>query len=188
MMKANEEALKNALKIAVPGAKICEVGKAIHDRIVRDKFSPIRNLSGHQLERFMIHAGENIPNYDNGNSAKLENGVYAIEPFATTGEGIVQDGKPSGIYMLKEVKPVRDMQTRKILKFIEEEYNTLPFASRWIVKKFGLRALMSLNTLEQNGSLHHFSQLIEKSRAPVSQFEDSILIDKGKVIVLTGLN
>jgi methionyl aminopeptidase len=187
MMKANEEALKNALKIAGPGAKICDIGKAIHDRIVEKGFAPVRNLSGHQLERFMIHAGINIPNYDNGNSAKLEDGVYAIEPFATTGEGVVQDGKPSGIYMLKEVKPVRDMQTRKILEFIEEEYNTLPFSGRWIIKKFGMRASISLRTLEQNGSLHHFSQLIEKSRAPVSQFEDSILIDNGKVITLTSL-
>jgi len=50
-----------------------------------------------------------------------------------------------------------------------------------------MRALLSLRTLEENGTLHHFSQLIEKSRAPVSQFEDSILVEKGKVTVLTSL-
>ena len=35
-----------------------------------------------------------------------------------------------------------------LLKFIKEEYQTLPFCSRWIVKKFGSRSLLALKRLE----------------------------------------
>jgi len=118
----------------------------------------------------------------------LEEGVYAIEPFATTGEGVVQDGKPSGIFMLLNKKPVRDRTSREVLEFIEKEYSTLPFSARWIVKKFGTRALISLKSMQQQEILHSFAELIEKSRAPVSQAEHTVLIEKGKVSVLTELN
>jgi methionyl aminopeptidase len=185
LIKSSETALSNAVKTAKFGIEIREIGAAIHDSITKAKFSPVRNLSGHQLEKFMIHSGLNIPNYDNGNTAKLEEGIYAIEPFATAGEGIVQDSKPSGIYMLQHDKPVRDAKTREILEFIGKEYSTLPFSGRWIIKKFGLRALLSLKSLEQSEILHHFSQLVEKSRMPVSQCENTILVEKDKISVLT---
>jgi len=185
MIKANENALKDAQKSIKFGMEIREIGKTIHDSITKAGFSPIRNLSGHELQKNMIHAGLTIPNYDNGNMTKLPEGLFAIEPFATSGEGIVREGKPSGIYMLKQVKPARDMQTRKVLEFIENEYSTRPFASRWIIKEFGLRSLISLKYLEQNDILHHFPELIEKSKAPVSQAENTLLVEKGRVLVLT---
>jgi len=185
LIRASEDALKEAIKTAKHNIEVNKIGKAIQDSITKAGFSPVRNLSGHQLEKFMIHAGINIPNYDNNNAEKLKEGMYAIEPFATTGEGIVQDSKPSGIYMLLQTKPVRDQKTREILEFIEKEYSTLPFSARWLVKKFGLRSLISLKTLEQQGILHHFSQLIEKSKMPVSQAEHTILVEKDKITVLT---
>lgn len=185
MIKANEKALQEAIKIAKYGIEVREIGKKIHEVITSAKFSPIRNLSGHEMKRYDLHAGLNIPNYDNNNDARLEGGIYAIEPFATAGEGVVQDGKPSGIFMLMEKKPVRDMQTRKILDFIEKEYSTLPFSARWIVKKFGTASLIRLNNMEQQGILHSFAELVEKSRSPVSQAEHTIFADKTKVIVMT---
>ena len=185
LIQASETALSNALKIAKNNIQIREIGKTIHDSIVKMKFSPVRNLSGHQMEKFMLHAGLNIPNYDNGNTEELKPGVYAIEPFATSGQGLVSDSKPSGIYMLQHLKPVRDSKTREILGFIEKEYSTLPFSGRWLIKKFGLRAQLSLKTLEQNEVLHHFSQLVENSRMPVSQSEHTIMVEKDKISVLT---
>lgn len=185
MIKANEKALQDAIKTAKYGIEINKIGGKIHDAITSANFAPIRNLSGHEMKRYDLHAGLNIPNYDNNNNAQLDEGIYAIEPFATTGEGVVQDGKPSGIFMLLEKKPLRDMNARKILDFIESEYSTLPFSARWIVKKFGTRALISLKTMENQGILHSFAELIEKSRAPVSQAEHTIFVDKTKVLVLT---
>lgn len=131
-----------------------------------------------------MHSGITIPNYDNQNQNNLNEGIYAIEPFATYGDGFVKDWKPSNILMLKQKGPVRG-NAQKILKFIEEEYKTLPFASRWILDKFGKSAILSLNMMEKQGVLHHFQQLVERSGREVSQFEHTISISKGKVSVLT---
>jgi len=185
MIEVNEKALEEAIKVAKNGIGINEIGKKIHQVITEKGFSPIRNLSGHELRKNIIHAGLTIPNYDNKNDTELEEGVYAIEPFATTGEGIVQDGKESGIYMLLQRKPVRDAKAREILDFIEKNYSTLPFSARWIVNKFGLRAMLALKSMHQQEILHSFAQLVEKSRSPVSQAEHSILVEKDKVTVLT---
>jgi len=182
---AGEKALDKAISILKPEIEVREIGKVINETITSFGLSIIRNLSGHSIKRYKIHAGITIPNYDNGNQWTLEDGVYAVEPFATTGEGIVQDGKGSQVYMLTEVKNVRDAFARQLIDYIEEEYNTMPFSSRWLVKKFGNRVLFSLGNLEREGILHHFSQLVEKSRMPVSQAEHTFMIHKGKITVLT---
>jgi len=186
MIETNEKALKEAIKITKAGIPVNEIGKIIHKIITESGFSPIRNLCGHEVQRFNLHAGLTIPNYDNGNKTELKEGqIIAIEPFATTGTGIVQDGRLSDVYMLKEAKPIRDKNAREILEFIAEEYNTLPFAERWLIKKFGLRAKIAMKFLEQAGILHHFSELVEKSRQPVSQAECTVLVKKDSCEVLT---
>lgn len=182
LIEASEKALEEALKKADKNSQLNEIGKAIQETITSFGFSPIRNLSGHSLGEYMIHAGSTIPNYDNGNTNELEEGVYAIEPFATTGTGVVKDGKPSGIYRIDKSGAVRDNLAREILRFAEEEYRTLPFSQRIIEKKFGSRALLSLRFLEQAGILHHYSQLIEKSNHPVSQAEHTIIVSDKKII------
>lgn len=187
LIRASNEALKEALKIAKFGTEVREIGKVIHEKITSRGFSPIRNLSGHELKRYKIHAGLTIPNYDNGNLAKLQEGVYAIEPFATTGVGIVQDGGASSVYELKEKKPIRDSVARQILNFIEEEYKSFPFSSRWVIKKFGTRSIIALNFLEKQGCIQNFSHLVEKSRMPVSQSEHTILVKKDKTEILTAV-
>ncbi|PIN94335.1 type II methionyl aminopeptidase, partial [Candidatus Pacearchaeota archaeon CG10_big_fil_rev_8_21_14_0_10_30_48] len=90
-----------------------------------------------------------------------------------------------GIYELKNAKNVRDPKARELLEFIRETYGTLPFCSRWLVKKFGTRALISLKNLETAGVVYQFDQLIEKSKSPVAQTEATIIISEGKVEVVT---
>ena len=136
------------------------------------------------MQEYDLHAGLTIPNIDNRMSEKITKGLYAIEPFATTGSGKVVEGKPSGIYMLIDDKNVRNNEARIILNFIAEEYNTLPFCSRWIIKKFGIKSLFALRQLEDNGNLHQYPRLVEVSKAKVSQAENTVLIDD-KIIVTT---
>jgi len=185
LIEAAEKALNSAIKTIRKKIEINKIGEAIHKEITDSGFSPIRNLCGHQLGEYLIHAGLTIPNYDNGNKTQIEEGAYAIEPFSTTGAGIVQDGKLSGIYRLEERKAIRDNLAREILNFIEQEYKTLPFCERWIIKKFGNRALMSLKLMEQAGILHHYPRLIEKEHGKVAQAEDSLLLIDEKVEVLS---
>jgi len=183
LIEASEKALQEAIKAAKQGAELWKIGEAIQNTITSFNFSPVRNLSGHELGLYNIHAGLTIPNCNNNNNTKLPEGAFAIEPFATKGQGIVYEGKPSGIYRFEKTAAVRDILSREIQDFIQEEYQTLPFCSRWLVKKFGTRALLSLSLLEKAQALHQYPQLIEKSHQPVSQAETTILVtDKVEVL------
>lgn len=183
LIEASSLALEAAIKQSDSGIEMWKLGKAIQDKIESRGFSPIRNLCGHSLESFSIHAGMTIPNCNNNSNQILKPGAYAIEPFATSGLGLVYDGKPSGIYKFEQKKAIRDSLAREILAFIEAEYKTLPFCERWIYKKFGSRSLLALHLLEQGGIISQYSQLIEKSHAKVSQAEHTILVGKETEIV-----
>ena len=146
---------------------------------------PIINLSGHQIGQYFLHSGTNIPNIDDKRNVFLGKGIYAIEPFATSGNGKVYEGKPSGIYELIKSRNIRNSFAREILQFIISEYKTLPFCSRWLVKKFGAKSLFALKQLEESGNLREFPQLIEESRAKVSQAEHTVLVEENEIIVTT---
>jgi len=185
LISSAELALQKAIEKLSHGIKIREIGAEIEKTISSSGFSPIANLSGHSIERWTLHAGITIPNFDNSQDKQLIPGVYAIEPFSTTGTGSVKDGKSSGIYSLKQEGNVRDSLAREILAFIREEYKTLPFCSRWICKKFGSRALLSLQRLKESGILHNYPQLIEAKKGKVAQAEHTIIFQKDKIIVTT---
>jgi methionyl aminopeptidase len=185
LIESSQLALDEAIKTAKPNTKLSEIGSKVDSTAESKKTLPIRNLSGHSISPWELHSGTTIPNFDNSSSQLLSPGVYAIEPFVTlsSGSGLVKDGKPSGIYHLKHTSNVRDAFARKVLEFIEEEYQTLPFCSRWIYKKFGSRGLLALRQIENSGCLHHYNQLIESSKSPVAQSEHTILItDKVEII------
>ena len=182
LIQASEKALENAINITKEKITTSEIGGTIQETIESYGASPIVNLSGHEISQYELHTGVTIPNIDDKKNIILKKGLYAIEPFATFGNGKVHDGKPSGIYILIDEKNVRSPIAREVLEFIKEEYKTLPFCSRWIVKKFGTKALFGLRQLEENGNLHQFPQLVETSGKPVSQTEHTILINDEKIV------
>jgi len=184
MLEATKKALQEAIKLATPGRKVCEIGRKVQETITAAGFSPIRNLSGHEIQQYKLHAGLSIPNYDNGNETELKEGmIIALEPFATTGEGLVKDGKESGDFSLIKKKPVRDTYARQVLDYIEKEYSTLPFAGRWIYKKFGLRGMNSLRMLCKYGIVKNYKELIEVGKQPVAHFEQTILVKEEPEVI-----
>ena len=189
LIAAAESAVQEAVRLVQEkqNPKIREIGKKIATVIEERGAQPITNLSGHAITRYEVHAGLTIPNYDNAQEKVIDKGVYAIEPFATvaTGGGAVRDGKPSTIYVLQKDGKVRDAFARQVLQYIEEEYKTLPFCSRWLYKKFGSRALIALKRIEEAGLVHHYPQLIEISGNKVAQAEHTIIITDKEVIVTT---
>ncbi|HLD55664.1 MAG TPA: type II methionyl aminopeptidase [Candidatus Nanoarchaeia archaeon] len=185
LIEASQKALDNSIKKAKENVKTSEIGKIISETIESYGFSPIINLSGHEMKQYELHAGITIPNFDDNKNTIITKGLYAIEPFASTGNGKIHDGKLSEIYMVINSKNVRSPIAREMLDFILEEYQTLPFCSRWLVKKFGTKALIGLSQLTQNENLHRFSQLVESNNVKVSQAENTILIDEKEVIITT---
>ncbi len=187
LIEASKNALMEVEKNLNPKIKVNEIGKIIESTIKKHGFVSIKNLSGHEIDDYVVHAGLLIPNYDNHNEDEIgKKKIIAIEPFATEGDGMVIEGKPSEVYsVVNDIKTVRDSSTRDILKFIKEEYRTLPFCKRWIANKFNiLKANIALNALEKEGIIKQYPQLVERARGLVSQTEHTFLIDD-EVICLT---
>ncbi|MBN2112026.1 type II methionyl aminopeptidase [Candidatus Woesearchaeota archaeon] len=187
LVKASEEALKEALKIVQIGVTAGELGKIIQETISSFGFSPIKNLTGHGLSRFNIHDKPTIPNFDTGDETKLEKGmVIAIEPFATDGMGMVYEQEQGNIFSLVQKRPVRSMFAREILKEIEK-YNGLPFTTRWLAKKMPLAKVgFGLRELLRAEAVRSYPPLKEKKKGIVTQAEKSLIIgDKIEVITRT---
>jgi len=189
LIQATQEAIdkiEKTLTTNKPGTITTgEIGKIAQDTAESYGFNPVSNLFGHQIEQYELHAGINVPCYANNSKNKISEGYYAIEPFFTTGNGRIKDGPPSNIYSLISEKSVRSPLAREVLNYIAEEYQTLPFASRWLVKKFGLKSLFALKQLEANGNVHSYAQLIESSGGKVSQREQDFLVTDKEVIMTT---
>lgn len=176
LINASLDALNNALKITKKGTELREIGRIIETTITKTGYNPIRNLGGHPLSQGELHGDFIIPNYDNNSTQKISEGTYAIEPFATNGEGWVTNDNETLIYNLETKRPTRNPIARDILKHVTKYYATLPFAERWIAKEikhyeYGLKNLI------QEGIIHAYHVLKEQSKGIVAQSEHSILIN-----------
>jgi len=180
LVRASEEALAAALLVIKPGVKLSEIGAAIEKEITKyrdEGFNPIRNLSGHGLGIYDIHAAPQIPNFDNHDKTVLkEDDVIAIEPFATTGIGIVGQGSAAEVMQMVNPKPVRSPITREVMKVIQE-YKEQPFCKRWLINKFGpVRTNFALREMISGGMLQEYPPLPEVTGRPVSQAEHTIIV------------
>ena len=97
----------------------------------------MRNLSGHTIGPYSIHAGKSVPMVrDNTNKDKMEEGeLYAIETFGSTGKGwISEDGECSHYMRNADTQPVpiRDNKAKSLLRHINETYSSLCFCRRWL--------------------------------------------------------
>lgn len=188
LIQASEKALDNALSLLNknPDSTLNNIGETIQKTIEDQGFSPIANLSGHGLEQYEIHAPPTIPNYANENNQILEPNAYAIEPFATTGQGKIYEGQGSNIFVVVSPRNTRNQTARDILDYVVEEYQTLPFSLREMQEKFGPMARLAIKQMVQENILHEFPQLIEISHKPVSQAEHTFIKDKeGKITITT---
>ena len=185
LIEASEKALNNALELLKqnPDSTLNQIGQEIQTTIENQGFSPIINLSGHSLNNYEVHSGITIPNYANGNNNPLEDGAYAIEPFATTGEGKIYEGQSSNIFQVINPKNTRSANARKIFDYVWQKYKLLPFSLREIQEKFKAGARTGLRELEQAGIIKNFPQLVEKSHQPVSQAEHTIIKNNNEIII-----
>lgn len=189
ILKASEEALKNAMKTVRVGVTLGEIGRVIQETIQSYNLQPVKNLCGHGISPWIIHDKPSIPNFDTKDMRTLQGDqIIAIEPFATDGAGMIYEADHGNIFALVNVKPVRSPYAREILKFIGENYNNLPFTTRWLIKQFGKgKTSLGLNELMRAGILHAYPPLIEKNKGMVAVFEKTLYVGE-KVEVLTKID
>ena len=66
LIEASQNALREAIKKVKAGVAISELGKVQMDEAKKLGFTTIKNLSGHTIEQYTVHAGISIPSFDTG--------------------------------------------------------------------------------------------------------------------------
>ncbi len=182
------ESLEKAVEVIREGVKVRSVSEAIEKTITGAGFTPIEDLSGHQLKKYNLHAGINIPNVAKiAPNYKLKEGeVYAIEPFATlNGIGKVIEGDLKPIccvlrtFTLCKLSPVEKF----VLNNLHARFRTLPFAIRWI--EASKAKLKILDKLARKRMVYCYPVLIEAKRGFVSQCETTVIVKKNGCEVLS---
>lgn len=186
IVRINKKVLEDVISMIAPGKKLGELGGFIENQVTKLGYKVIRNLSGHLIDRYNLHAGKNFPNVREFFSQSLKEGeVYAIEPFITFsyGSGEVYGGRIVTIYSLSKSKKLKDKTLEKFKKYILNNYGPLPFTPRWLEKKENI--LEIINQLHKKGILKGYPVLIESKGAPVSQFEHTVIVTENGALITT---
>jgi len=191
LAEAAADALEKALLAVGPGVRFSEVGAVIETTIKKHGYKAIKNLSGHSLDQYTIHAGDVIPNFKDPLSyGKFKIGrAYAIEPFATNGEGVVTDLKQAQIFALRKSRPGFGLteEEKELLDVIIDRFKGLPFCERWltdVINDVG-RLRNVIRGLVRKKYLRQYPVLVERKAGLVTQFEETVYISKDGVIVTT---
>lgn len=93
LLEAVKEATEAGIKAAGIDVRLCDVGEAVQEVMesyeveIDGKTYPvqcIRNLNGHSIGPYQIHAGKSVPIVKGGDTTKMEEDeMYAIETFGT---------------------------------------------------------------------------------------------------------
>ena len=189
MAATAEMALKTALDNIHGDMALGKIGGLIETTIRNRGFKPISNLTGHSVGRYLIHAGLSIPNVAQVSFTKVRTGeIYAIEPFVTLPDAVgrVDDGPQTTIYRLLKAKSVKTEFAKKMLKHIEVNFRTLPFAERWLIGVVPKeRHNVAFKELLASKSIMSYPVFVEASKKPVAQAEHTVLLKDDGCEVLT---
>lgn len=184
-IKAAQNAVRAAMKLARPGTPLFQLGEAQISEAEALGFTTVKNLSGHTLDRYKVHGGTSIPAYNTKDKRKLqEDEVIAIEPFVTNGTGMVKEKGLPTIFMVEQQRSSRSLYGKRILEQVKSQ-NGLPFTTRWLTKTLGKTpTLLGLRQLQQEGIIQAYPPLVEVSNGMVAQFENSMIV-RDKPIIYT---
>ncbi len=178
LIDASREALNAAIRKVRPMVRLNDIGGEIGRVITSRGFKPVRNLGGHGIDRYDLHSKLFIPNYDDGNGQQLGmNMAIAIEPFASTGIGMIHSGPGGNIYILDGTKIRKD-------ETLYKNFNTVPFSQR-AVSRITPDYQKYIETMKKNRELSEFPILREHKGVFISQAEHTLLILPDEVIVTT---
>lgn len=175
LVRAVKEALEAGIAQVRPGAPVDDASRAIEAAIHARGLKPVRDLTGHSIERYLLHAGKSIPNVAGMSDAEFREGeIVAIEPFATNGVGSIENG-PFGHIARFRADPGPD----PVLARLFDRFRTLPFALRWVAPE-DRPALARARRL-----LQRYPVFVERGGGWVAQAEHTVLVTADGPEVLT---
>ncbi|KAL0095412.1 peptidase M24, structural domain-containing protein [Phycomyces blakesleeanus] len=190
LIEAAKEATYAGIAAAGIDVRLCDIGAAVHE--VYDSYEieldgknydikPIRNLNGHTIEPYRIHAGKSVPIVrGSSDETKLEEGEQlAIETFCSTGRGyVVEDGECSHYARSTESPfvPLRLPKAKSLLANINKHFGTLPFCRRYLDRTGEEKYLMGLRHLVDAGVVTAYPPLCDTKGSYTAQLEHTILL------------
>mmetsp|Transcript_32861 Transcript_32861/g.79524 ORF Transcript_32861/g.79524 Transcript_32861/m.79524 type:complete len:475 (-) Transcript_32861:404-1828(-) len=150
LLEAVKEATNAGIKAAGIDVRLCDVGESVQEVMesyeveLDGKTYPvkcIRNLNGHSIGPYQIHAGKSVPIVKCDDVTKMEeNEIFAIETFGTTGRGYIVEDLECSHYMKNfhaPHVPLRLPRSKKLLGHINKTFGTLAFCRRWLERDDG---------------------------------------------------
>jgi methionyl aminopeptidase len=189
LAEATREATNTGVREAGIDVRLCDIGAAVQEvmesyevEILGKMYEvkSVRNLNGHSIGPYQIHAGKSVPIVKGGEATKMEEGeLYAIETFGSTGKGYVREDLECSHYM-KTFDcghiPLRLPRAKQLLNFISKNFDTLAFCRRWIDRAGEEKYLLALRNLCDVGIVTPYPPLVDVRGSYVSQYEHTVLL------------
>ncbi|XP_013188290.2 methionine aminopeptidase 2 [Amyelois transitella] len=189
LVKGVQEATEAGIRASGIDARLCDVGAAVQEVMESHEVEldgkvyqvkPIRNLNGHSIGPYRIHAGKTVPIVKGGETTRMEeNEFYAIETFGSTGRGQVHDDMDCSHYMKnfdQQFVPLRLQSSKQLLNLINKNFGTLAFCKRWLERAGASRYAMALKDLCDKGVVDAYPPLCDIKGCYTAQFEHTILL------------
>lgn len=189
LLAAVKDATNTGIREAGIDVRLCDIGAAIQE--VMESYEveiggktyqvkPIRNLNGHSIERYNIHAGKSVPIVKGGDQTKMEEGeFFAIETFGSTGKGYVNEDVDCSHYMKRFDAPhipLRLPRAKALLNTITKNFGTLAFCKRYLEHIGETRYAMALRNLCDAGIVEAYPPLTDIKGCYTAQYEHTILL------------
>ncbi len=128
LRRAADEGVTAGIAHVRANGLVDDVSRAIEEAIHARGFKPISDLTGHSINRYLLHAGKSVPNVRGLTGERFVEGeIIAIEPFATNGVGHIMNGPFGNILRFRRDPGPSDPTLARLY----ERFRTLPFAARW---------------------------------------------------------
>ncbi len=198
LLKAVKEATDTGIRESGIDVRLCDIGEAIQEvmesyEIELDgkthSVKAIRNLNGHSIAPYRIHAGKSVPIVKGGEATKMEEGeFFAIETFGSTGKGLVREDLEVSHYMKNfDVGhvPLRLPRAKQLLGVIDRNFGTLAFCRRYLDRLGEEKYLMALKNLCDAGVIDPYPPLVDNKGCYTAQYEHTIYLHPTRKEVLS---
>jgi len=196
LLLAARDSVYECLKIAGPDTPLKDIGEKAEEvirsyEVVIDGKTcgvrPVLNLNGHTIEQYKIHGGKYVPiTKRSGNRDRMVEGeFYAIETFATTGNGYVREQGDCSHYALVNKNARSSLEGgRSLLEYLNRTFSTLPFCKRYIGPEVKSPDAYLAHLVKQ-GAVEQYPPLFDVPGSYVAQFEHTLYINSSGIEVMS---